>query len=78
MEKNKKSQMSIVMLLLFAGALIFYAVMFPELINIIEISKNATDDTTLILIYDILPFAIGFMLLLAVILSVASISAGRG
>jgi len=73
MRKNKKSQMAIVLLLLFVAALIFYAVMFPELVNIIDSVKNQTTDTTVILIYDILPFALGFMLLLSVILSIAAI-----
>lgn len=71
MLKNKKSQMAIVFLLLFGLALIFYAVMFPELISIIDDVKNQTTDTTILLIYDVLPFAIGFMLILAVILSIA-------
>lgn len=73
MGKNKKAQMAIVMLLLFVAALIFYAVMFPELTSIIEQSKNHTTDSTVLLIYDILPFGIGFMLLISVIMAVAAI-----
>ncbi len=71
--KYKKSQMSIILLFLFSMALIFYAVMFPELTNIIDGVKNSTTDTTIILIYDILPFAIGFMLILSVIISIAAL-----
>lgn len=73
MRRNKKSQMAIVMLLLFTMALIFYAVMFPQLVSIIDSVKNQTTDSTVLLIYDILPFALGFMLLLSVILSIAAI-----
>ncbi|KKN12925.1 hypothetical protein LCGC14_1011600 [marine sediment metagenome] len=65
--------MAIVFLLLFTVSLLFYAVMFPELINIIEGIKSNTTDQTLILIYDVLPFALGFMLILSVILSIAAI-----
>lgn len=71
--KSKKGQMAIVLLLLFTAALIFYAVMFPELVTIIESVQNQTSDATIILIYDILPFALGFMLILSVILSIAAI-----
>jgi len=71
--RNKKAQYAIVFLLLFTVALIFYAVMFPEIVSIINTSRNATTDTTVILIYDILPFALGFMLLLGVIFSIAAI-----
>tara|TARA_R100000789_G_scaffold100290_1_gene109671 strand:+ start:287 stop:514 length:228 start_codon:yes stop_codon:yes gene_type:complete len=73
MINSKKAQTSILFLLLFGAALIFYAVMFPELSNIVEQQKNTTSDETIILIYDFLPIGIGFMLMLAVILSVASI-----
>lgn len=76
MKRNKKSQSSIVLLLVFGLALIFYAVMFPEIVNITETSKAGTTDTSLILIYDILPFAIGFMLILAVIFSIAAVRSG--
>ena len=71
--KSRKGQMAIVFLLLFTTALLFYAVMFPELVNIIEGVKNNTTDQTIILIYDVLPFGIGFMLFLSVILSIAAI-----
>ncbi len=71
--KGKKSQMAMVILLLFVVALIFYAVMFPELVSIIDTAKESITDDTLILIYDILPFGIGFMLIIAVIVSIASI-----
>lgn len=71
--RNKKAQYAIVFLLLFAVALIFYAVMFPELVTIINTFRNVTTDTTVILIYDLLPFGIGFMLLLGVIFSIAGI-----
>ncbi len=71
--KGKKSQMAMVILLLFVVALIFYAVMFPELVSIIDTAKENITDDTLILIYDILPFGIGFMLIIAVIVSIASI-----
>ena len=47
--------------------------MFPELSNIIEQQKNATSDETIILIYDFLPFGIGIMLSLAVVLSIAAL-----
>lgn len=70
---NKKGLVTIAYLLLFSVALIFYAVMFPELTNIIEQSKNATSDETIILIYDILPFAIGFILILGTILAIAGL-----
>lgn len=70
---SRKGQLAIAMLLLFTAALIFYAVMFPELVTIIEGVKNQTSDQTIVLIYDLLPFAIGFMLLLAVVLSIAAI-----
>lgn len=71
---NKKGQVAVAMLLLFVASLIFYAVMFPELVNIIEGVKNQTTDATIVLIYDTLPFALGFMLLLGVILSIAAIT----
>ncbi len=74
--KSRKGQMAIVLLLLFTVALLFYAVMFPELINIIEGVKSTTTDQTIILIYDVLPFGIGFMLILSVILSIAAIVRG--
>ena len=73
LKKSRKGQVAIVFLLLFVVALLFYAVMFPELINIIEGVKVNTTDATLILIYDVLPFGIGFMLILSVILSIAAI-----
>ena len=65
--------MAIVLLLLFSVGLIFYAVMFPELNNIIDGVKNSTTDKTVILIYDVLPIALGFMLILSVVLSIAAI-----
>ena len=71
--KSKKGQMAILFLGLFTIALLFYAVMFPELVNIIEGVKTQTTDQTLILIYDVLPFGLGFMLLLSVILQIAAI-----
>ncbi len=71
--KNKKGQMAIVFLLLFILALAFYSTMYPELVSIITTSKSSITDPTLILIYDILPFAIGFILILGVILFIASI-----
>jgi len=71
--QNKKGLVTIAFLLLFSAALIFYAVMFPELTNIIEQSKNETSDETIILIYDILPFAIGFILILGTILAIAGL-----
>ena len=72
-KKNKKGQMALVLLLLFGLSLIFYAVMFPELRNIIDEVKVEQTDKTLILSYDILPFALGFMLILATILSIAAV-----
>ncbi|MCH8329635.1 MAG: hypothetical protein IIB81_04555 [Nanoarchaeota archaeon] len=72
-KKNKKGQMALVLLLLFGLSLIFYAVMFPELRNIIDGVKVEETDKTIILIYDILPFALGFMLILATILSIAAV-----
>lgn len=72
-KKNKKGQMALVLLLLFGLSLIFYAVMFPELRNIIDGVKVQETDKTIILIYDILPFALGFMLILATILSIAAV-----
>lgn len=72
-KNNKRGQMALVLLLLFGLSLIFYAVMFPELRNIIDEVKVKQTDETLILIYDILPFALGFMLILATILTIASI-----
>ncbi len=71
-KSGKKGQATIVLLLLFSAALIFYAVMFPEVVNIIDAVKADTTDETLILIYDVLPFALGAMLILAVILSIAA------
>lgn len=71
--KSRKGQQAIVFLLLFTGALLFYAAMFPELLNIIEEVQVNITDQTILLIYDVLPFAIGFMLFLAVILSIAAI-----
>jgi len=65
--------MALVLLLLFSVGLIFYAVMFPELNNIIDGVKNSTTDKTVILIYDVLPIALGFMLILSVVLSIAAI-----
>lgn len=76
--KSNKGQVAIVFLLLFTAALLFYAAMFPELINIIESVQNETTDQTIILIYDVLPFGIGFMLILSVVLSIAAIVGGRG
>tara|TARA_R100000049_G_C1865721_1_gene27435 strand:+ start:244 stop:483 length:240 start_codon:yes stop_codon:yes gene_type:complete len=71
--KSNRGQMAIVLLLLFSVGLIFYAVMFPELNNIIDGVKNSTTDKTVILIYDVLPIALGFMLILSVVLSIAAI-----
>lgn len=75
--RGKKSQLAIVLVLLFGAALIFYAAMFPELTNIIQESKNnmAVDNPLpeVLLIYDILPFAIGFMLFLGFVFSFARI-----
>lgn len=71
--KSKRGQMAIVFLFLFSLALLFYAVMFPELVNIIDGVKVQETDQTIILIYDVLPFGIGFMLILSVILSIAAI-----
>ena len=73
MRNNKRGQMAIVLLLLFSVALIFYAVMFPELVNIINDVKGETTDETVLLIYDTLPFGIGFMLILSVMFSIASV-----
>tara|TARA_R100001530_G_scaffold3_4_gene31 strand:- start:1007 stop:1246 length:240 start_codon:yes stop_codon:yes gene_type:complete len=71
--KSNRGQMALVLLLLFSVGLIFYAVMFPELNNIIDGVKNSTTDKTVILIYDVLPIALGFMLILSVVLSIAAI-----
>lgn len=71
--KGKKAQYAMVFLLLFVVALIFYAVMFPELVSIINTSKAEITDTTIILVYDILPFALGFMLILGFIFSIAAV-----
>jgi|TARA_Y100000034_G_scaffold78163_1_gene93970 hypothetical protein len=71
--KSNRGQMAIVLLLLFSVGLIFYAVMFPELNNIIDGVKSTTTDKTVILIYDVLPIALGFMLILSVVLSIAAI-----
>ena len=73
MIKGKKGQYAMVFLLLFLVSLLFYAVMFPEIISLINESKATISDTTIILIYDLLPFGLGFMLIIGLILSIAAI-----
>lgn len=67
MELEKKSQAAIFNILLFGGALIVLAVLFPTIIDVIEGSRAETEDTTAILIYDILPFAIGILIFIGFI-----------
>ena len=73
MIKGKKGQYAMVFLLLFLVSLLFYAVMVPEIISLINESKATISDTTIILIYDLLPFGLGFMLIIGLILSIAAI-----
>ena len=73
MGMNKRGQTAILFLLLFGTSLIFYAVMFPEMITIMDEAKASVTDETVILIYDLLPFGIGFMLILSTIASIAAI-----
>lgn len=75
MKHNTKSQVAIFNLLLFGGALIVYAILFPVITDVIESSKNQTTDSTAILIYDVLPFAIGILIIIGF---VGSIIAVRG
>lgn len=74
MKKSKKGQMAVVFLLLFAAALLFYAVMIPELMSIIDNVKAAQTDETIILIYDVLPFGIGFMLIIGLLASIMAVT----